>query len=47
MRSDSPSAHPATECSSGTGAVTVGVPHRLENGLTAIDDGQAYDSTVQ
>ena len=29
-----------------TGAVTVGVPHSLKKGLTAIDDGQVYDSTV-
>jgi hypothetical protein len=30
-----------------TGAVKVGVPLSLKKGLTAIDDGQAYDSTVQ
>ncbi len=30
-----------------TGAVTVSVPHSMRKGLTAIDDGQAYDSTVQ
>ena len=30
-----------------TGAVTVGVPHSLGKGLTAIDDGQVYDSTIQ
>jgi hypothetical protein len=29
-----------------TGAVTVGVPHSMQVGLTAIDDGQVYDSTV-
>ena len=29
-----------------TGKVTVGVPHSLGKGLTAIDDGQLYDSTV-
>ena len=28
------------------GAVTVSVPHSLKKGLTAIDDGQVYDSTV-
>ncbi len=28
------------------GAVTVGVPHSLHKGTTAIDDGQVYDSTV-
>ena len=28
------------------GAVTVGVPHSQKKGLTAIDDGQLYDSTV-
>ena len=32
--------------SSCTGAVMVGVPHSLQRGLTAIDDGQVYDSTV-
>ena len=30
-----------------TSAVTVGVPHSLKNGLTAIDDGLVYDSTVR
>ena len=30
-----------------TGAVTVSVPHSMGNGLTAIDDGQVYDSTIQ
>ncbi|MDF0666416.1 MAG: hypothetical protein P0119_10160 [Nitrospira sp.] len=30
-------------CSS---AVTVGVPHSQKKGLTAIDDGQLYDSTI-
>jgi len=30
-----------------TGAVTVSVPHSMGKGLTAIDDGQAYDSTAQ
>lgn len=30
-----------------TGAVTVSVPHSMGKGLTAIDDGQVYDSTVQ
>ena len=29
-----------------TGAVTVGVPHSQKKGLTAIDDGQLYDSTI-
>ena len=29
-----------------TGAVTVGVPQSLGKGLTAIDDGQSYDSTL-
>lgn len=29
-----------------TGAVKVSVPHSLKKGLTAIDDGQVYDSTV-
>ena len=29
-----------------TGAVTVGVPHSQKKGLTAIDDGQRYDSTI-
>jgi hypothetical protein len=29
-----------------TGAVTVGVPHSQKKGLTAIDDGQIYDSTI-
>ena len=29
-----------------TGAVTVGVPHSQKKGLTAIDDGQGYDSTI-
>ena len=29
-----------------TGAVTVGVPHSQKKGLTAIDDGQVYDSTI-
>ena len=29
-----------------TGTVTVGVPHSMQVGLTAIDDGQVYDSTV-
>lgn len=29
-----------------TGAVKVSVPHSLKKGLTAIDDGQLYDSTV-
>lgn len=28
------------------GAVKVGVPHSLKKGLTAIDDGQLYDSTL-
>jgi hypothetical protein len=28
------------------GKVTVGVPHSMKVGLTAIDDGQGYDSTV-
>lgn len=32
--------------SSCTGAVKVSVPHSLNKGLLAIDDGQAYDSTV-
>jgi hypothetical protein len=30
-----------------TGAVTVGVPHSQKKGVTAIDDGQVYDSTIQ
>ncbi|MFO0701523.1 MAG: FG-GAP repeat protein [Nitrospira sp.] len=29
-----------------TGAVTVGVPHSLHKGTTAIDDGQKFDSTI-
>ena len=29
-----------------TGAVTVGVPHSQKKGLTAIDDGQIYNSTI-
>ncbi len=29
-----------------TGAVTVGVPHSQKKGVTAIDDGQIYDSTI-
>jgi hypothetical protein len=29
-----------------TGAVKVSVPHSLGQGLTAIDDGQSYDSTI-
>ncbi|MBX3349017.1 MAG: SBBP repeat-containing protein [Nitrospira sp.] len=29
-----------------SGAVTVGVPHSLHKGTTAIDDGQLYDSTI-
>lgn len=29
-----------------TGAVTVGVPHSQKQGLTAIDDGQIYRSTI-
>ena len=29
-----------------TGVVTVGVPHSLNKGTTAIDDGQVYDSTI-
>jgi hypothetical protein len=29
-----------------TGAVTVSVPHSMRVGLTAIDDGQVYDSTI-
>ena len=29
-----------------TGAVTVGVPHSMHVGLTAIDDGQKYNSTT-
>jgi len=29
-----------------TGDVTVGVPHSQGKGVTAIDDGPAYDSTV-
>jgi hypothetical protein len=29
-----------------TGAVKIGVPHSMKKGLTAIDDGQLYDSTV-
>jgi hypothetical protein len=29
-----------------TGAVKVGVPHSQKKGLTAIDDGQIYDSTI-
>lgn len=32
--------------SSCTGAVNVSVPHSLKKGLTAIDDGQVYDSTT-
>jgi probable HAF family extracellular repeat protein len=28
-----------------TGEVTVGVPHSMKGGMTAIDDGQNYDST--
>lgn len=32
--------------SSCSGAVTVGVPHSQKKGLTAIDDGQLYDSTI-
>ena len=31
---------------SSNGAVKVGVPLSLKKGLAAIDDGQAYDSTV-
>jgi hypothetical protein len=30
-----------------TDKVTVGVPHSMYKGLTAIDDGQVYDSTVR
>src|SRR4029078_7717715 len=30
-----------------TGAVKVSVPHSMGKGATAIDDGQAYDSTVR
>ena len=29
-----------------TGTVTVGVPHSLQKGITAIDDGQIYNSTI-
>lgn len=29
-----------------TSAVTVGVPHSQQQGLTAIDDGQIYNSTT-
>lgn len=29
-----------------TGEVTVGVPHSLGKGVTAIDDGPLYDSTI-
>lgn len=29
-----------------TGKVTVGVPHSMQKGLTATDDGQIYDSTI-
>jgi hypothetical protein len=29
-----------------TGAVKVGIPHSMKVGLTAIDDGQVYDSTI-
>ncbi len=29
-----------------TGVVTVGVPHSKKKGMTAIDDGQLYDSTI-
>ena len=29
-----------------TGPVKVGVPHSMGKGVTAIDDGQVYDSTV-
>lgn len=29
-----------------TGAVTVGIPHSKKKGLTPIDDGQVYDSTI-
>jgi len=32
---------------SGIGTVTVGVPYSMNVGLTAIDDGQVYDSTVR
>ena len=32
--------------SSCSGAVTVGVPHRKQQGMTAIDDGQLYNSTT-
>jgi len=32
--------------SSCSGAVTVGVPHSQKKGLTAIDDGQLYNSTI-
>jgi hypothetical protein len=30
-----------------TGAVTVSVPHSLKKGVSAINDGQGYDSTVR
>jgi hypothetical protein len=30
-----------------TGKVTVSVPHSMGKGITAIDDGQVYDSTIQ
>ena len=38
----------ADDSSGGTcaGAVTISVPHSMKKGVTAIDDGQAYDSTV-
>jgi len=29
-----------------TGDVTVGVPHSMGKGVTAIDDGSVYDSTI-
>ena len=29
-----------------TGAVTVGIPHSKKKGVTPIDDGQVYDSTI-
>lgn len=29
-----------------TGKVTVGVPHSMQKGLTAVDDGQIYESTT-
>ena len=29
-----------------SGAVTVGVPHSQKKGVTAIDDGQIYNSTI-